>query len=151
MSGIQRLNMIIVLVKDVDQAVTFYQKLGLILTSHLKGQWAEYALGDITVSLCPTDIPDYKRCTGIVLEVDDIRDYYARLKGQGVEFLGEPIERVHGIVASLKDPSGNIIDLYQPAQHKVQDLALDCAQGNAKCCKKPDPVPERGCCGGGTC
>ena len=48
------------------------------------------------------------------LGVDDIHAEYARLIGEGVEFIRHP-EREHwgGWVATLKDPDGNVLQLLQ--------------------------------------
>ena len=74
------------------------------------------------MGLAPTDqeLPD--RHTGIILEVPDVRKSYDELKALGVEFVREPSEAVHGIMASIKDPGKNIIDLYQPTPEKVEEM-----------------------------
>lgn len=43
----------------------------------------------------------------LVLEVDDCRAAHERMKGQGVEFTQEPMERFGSVDASFRDPSGN--------------------------------------------
>ncbi|MGN6512425.1 MAG: VOC family protein [Lysobacteraceae bacterium] len=43
----------------------------------------------------------------LVLEVDDCRAAYERLRAAGVEFTQEPIERYGNVDASFRDPSGN--------------------------------------------
>ena len=43
----------------------------------------------------------------LVLTVADCRAAYERLKGQGVEFIQEPIERYGTVDAGFRDPSGN--------------------------------------------
>ena len=43
----------------------------------------------------------------LVLEVDDCRAAYERLKGLGVEFTQEPIARYGSVDASFRDPAGN--------------------------------------------
>ncbi len=48
------------------------------------------------------------------LGVVDIRDEYARLCAEGVEFIRAPeMEHWGGMVATLKDPDGNILQLLQ--------------------------------------
>ncbi len=48
------------------------------------------------------------------LSVDDCQAEYERLSGQGVEFLREPsVENDNMIMATLKDPDGNILQLMQ--------------------------------------
>jgi catechol 2,3-dioxygenase-like lactoylglutathione lyase family enzyme len=43
----------------------------------------------------------------LVLQVDDCRAAYERMRGAGVEFTQEPIERYGNVDASFRDPSGN--------------------------------------------
>lgn len=43
----------------------------------------------------------------LVLEVDDCRAAYDRMKARGVEFTQEPVERYGNVDAGFRDPSGN--------------------------------------------
>ncbi len=43
----------------------------------------------------------------LVLVVDDCRAAYDRMRGQGVEFTQEPMERYGTVDAGFRDPSGN--------------------------------------------
>jgi catechol 2,3-dioxygenase-like lactoylglutathione lyase family enzyme len=43
----------------------------------------------------------------LVLQVDDCRAAYARMRERGVEFTQEPAERYGSVDASFRDPSGN--------------------------------------------
>ena len=49
------------------------------------------------------------------LDTDDIDGDYERLKGKGVEFIEPPTDfpDQSGRVATLKDPEGNLVQLYQ--------------------------------------
>lgn len=117
-----KVGMLILMQNDLEAAVEFYKKFDLPIVFHLKGKWAELLAGGVKLGLCPTDqeLPD--RHTGIILEVEDVRACYSELKERGVTFLREPFEAVHGIMTSIKDPGGNVIDLYQPTPDKVKDL-----------------------------
>jgi catechol 2,3-dioxygenase-like lactoylglutathione lyase family enzyme len=42
-----------------------------------------------------------------IFEVDDCQATYEELKGRGVEFTQEPVERFYGIDAGFRDPFGN--------------------------------------------
>jgi len=121
-SGDMRVGMLVLMQKDLEKAVEFYKKIGLPVIFHLEGKWAEMSVGDVKFGLCPTDqdLPD--RHTGIILEVPDVGQAYKELKGLGVEFIREPSEAVHGIMTSMKDPGGNILDLYQPTPEKVKEM-----------------------------
>ena len=43
----------------------------------------------------------------LVLEVDDCRAAYDRMRSRGVEFTQEPVERYGNVDAGFRDPSGN--------------------------------------------
>ncbi|WP_438998671.1 VOC family protein [Variovorax beijingensis] len=43
----------------------------------------------------------------LVLQVDDCRAAYERMRGLGVEFTQEPVERYGTVDAGFRDPSGN--------------------------------------------
>jgi catechol 2,3-dioxygenase-like lactoylglutathione lyase family enzyme len=139
----KKLGMVILMEHDLEAAVAFYTKLGLELNFHLEGQWAEFSLGTVKIGLCPTANSEGLRRTGLVVEVDNLKELYEKLKTEGVEFLNEPLEKVHGIMVSFKDPGDNVIDLYQPTPEKVRDLVIK-TKGEEEddgCCGS-----EQGCC-----
>jgi predicted enzyme related to lactoylglutathione lyase len=49
----------------------------------------------------------------IGLQTDDIQGDAKRLKDAGVEFIEEPNEFPEGWIATLKDPEGNYVQLFQ--------------------------------------
>jgi catechol 2,3-dioxygenase-like lactoylglutathione lyase family enzyme len=49
-----------------------------------------------------------------ILNTDDCRGDYKRLKDLGVEFTEEPTEQPYGIDCALRDPFGNHIRITQP-------------------------------------
>jgi catechol 2,3-dioxygenase-like lactoylglutathione lyase family enzyme len=51
---------------------------------------------------------------GLFLRVDDFADSYARMRGAGVEFVGEPRDEPFGQVAVFLDVAGNRWDLLGP-------------------------------------
>ncbi len=118
---ITKVGMIILLEHNVDAAVEFYKKLGLKQIFHIKDSWAEFAVGGVKIGLCPTSQEPHDTVTGLVLEVDDVKAFYEKYKDE-ISFKSEPVEKVHGLMASIKDPGGNLIDLYQPTPEKVQQL-----------------------------
>lgn len=136
MEMLKKLGMVILIEHDLEAAVSFYKKLGLRVVFHLKGQWAEFVLGDVKVGLCPTAKTEGLKKTGLVFEVEDLKTCYQEFKAAGVEFLNEPLEKVHGIMVSFKDPGDNVIDLYQPTPEKVRELM-----------KHVKAEDEKGCCG----
>lgn len=116
-----RVNMLILMQHDLEKAVEFYKKMGFHLIFHIKGKWAEFLLGDIKIGLAPVQEQLPLHRTGIVLQVNDLKSSYDHFKQKGVEFIREPVEALHGLMASFKDPGNSIIDLYQPTPEKVRE------------------------------
>jgi glyoxylase I family protein len=59
----------------------------------------------------------------IALQVDDIDAEYERLKGHGMEFVGEPVHYGDtGAAIYGRDPSGNIIELYEITTEDIAQL-----------------------------
>lgn len=118
-----KVGMLILLESDLEKALDFYKKIGFKLRFHLKEKWAEFEIGDVKLGLCPMSQDPFDRHTGIVLEVEDIYALQNELKKNRIILEREPFEAIHGIMASIKDPGGNIIDVYQPTPEKVEEIA----------------------------
>lgn len=136
--------MIILMEHDLDAAVAFYTNLGLNLKFRMKDTWAEFELKGMKIGLCQSGLqePQPNR-TGIVFEVADLNALYEKQK-ETITFISKPIEAAHGIMTSIQDPGGNIIDVYQPTPEKLK-ATLAQQQGcnpDDACCK---PQPEA-CC-----
>lgn len=144
LATVKRFGMIILMQKDLAAAVEFYKSLGFQLKFHLKDKWAEFELDTVKLGLCPTDEEPGLIRTGIVLEVDDLRRMYEERK-DSIHFFTEPNAAVHGIMVSFKDPSGNVLDLYQPTPENVKELIKKTAEKNGEiideCCGA-----KEGCC-----
>jgi len=135
---IKNAHMFIMLAEEklFENTVEFYKKLGLQPKFHIKEKWAEFDVGNLLVGICPAsqELPD--RRTGIVMEVEDLKKTYDESKDD-LTFLSEPVEAIHGIMASVKDPAGNIFDLYQPTPDRVKDLAKKIKEEES-CCQDID-------------
>lgn len=118
-----KVGMLILMESNIEDAVEFYKKVGLNVKFHIKGKWAELNIGSIKLGLCPTTQEPFDRHSGIVLEVSDIKEFQKIVENQGILFVNEPVEAVHGIMGSIKDPSGNVVDIYQPTPEKVKEFA----------------------------
>ena len=156
MNLLKRVSMIILLESDIEAALDFYLKLGLTKIFHLKGRWAELDLDGIKIGLCPTtQTTEHLRNTGLVLEVGDVKGFYERFK-QELPFLNEPKDSLHGIMVSIKDPGGNIIDLYQPTPERLRDVLNQtleqqngqgcCKEETEECCQDEPKTTYKGCC-----
>jgi catechol 2,3-dioxygenase-like lactoylglutathione lyase family enzyme len=141
MNLVQKISMIILMESDLEAAVNFYTKLGLKPVFHLKNKWAEFELDGVQVGLCPIDQKYDNFRTGIVFQIADLNDFYAQRQAD-FSFIDKPVEAVHGIMASIKDPGGNIIDLYQPTPEKVAAYAEQMKK-EGRTCKNDD---SKQCC-----
>jgi predicted enzyme related to lactoylglutathione lyase len=136
---VTKLHMVILMQPDLPAAVAFYKKLGLYQVFYVTSKWAEFQLGETKIGLCPLSAEESAPVatrTGLVFEVPDLASFMDGIK-DSCEFLGNPIEKPHGIMASIKDPGGNIIDVYQPTPEKLKEYLANQAKEEA----------GDGCCG----
>src|SRR5262245_41710324 len=136
------------MVDDVEAAVQWYTKhLGFSLLSKQAPAFADVARGSLRLLLSgPTSsagrpMPDGERprpggWNRIHLIVDDISAEIARLRAAGVEFRNEIVTGPGGSQILLKDPSGNLVELFQPARRCLR-RALRCLRLSAV--RKPRP------------
>jgi len=116
------------MVDDVDEAVAFYTaRLGFTLLSSAAPAFADVARDDLRLLLsgpassAGRPMPDgIKPGPGgwnrIEFVVDDIGAEVDRLRGRGLHFRNEIISGPGGSQILLEDPSGNLIELFQPAE-----------------------------------
>lgn len=117
-----KISMFILMQNNLEQAIAFYLKLGYTLSFQIPNQWAEFDAHGIKLGLAYTDTDLPERRTGIILEIDDLHQWCKEQATQGIS-CGEPVERLHGIMSSIKDPGNNILELYQPTPEKVHQSA----------------------------
>ena len=115
------------MVDDVEAAVVFYTThLGFSLLSSVPPAFADVARGDLRLLLSgPTSsagrpMPDGRRpapggWNRIHLIVNDIAAEVERLRTAGVTFRSDIITGPGGSQIVMDDPSGNAIELFQPA------------------------------------
>ncbi len=115
------------IVDDVDAAIAWYTKhLGFSLLSSAAPAFADVTLGSLRLLLSgPTSsagraMPDGERprpggWNRIHLIVEDISAEVAQLRAAGVEFRNDIVTGPGGSQILLKDPSGNLVELFQPA------------------------------------
>jgi len=116
------------MVDDVDEAVAFYTNhLGFTLLSSAVPAFADVARGDLRLLLsgpassAGRPMPDgTKPVPGgwnrIEFVVDDIVAEVDRLRGAGLRFRNDIVTGPGGSQILFDDPSGNPIELFQPAQ-----------------------------------
>jgi catechol 2,3-dioxygenase-like lactoylglutathione lyase family enzyme len=115
------------LVDDVDAALRFYTThLGFTELTHFSPAFADVVRGNLRLLLSGPDssagrpMPDGRRPQAggwnrIHLIVDDIHVETARLRAAGVEFRSDIVTGPGGAQIVLDDPSGNPVELFQPA------------------------------------
>jgi len=116
------------MVDDVDEAVAFYTKhLGFALLSSAAPAFADVTRGDLRLLLsgpassAGRPMPDgTKPVPGgwnrIEFVVDEIETEVDRLRGAGLRFRNDIVTGPGGSQILFDDPSGNPIELFQPAQ-----------------------------------
>ena len=116
------------MVDDVEAAVGFYTKvLDFEVLNNFGPAFADVARGNLRLLLsgpassAGRPMPDgVKPSPGgwnrIHLIVEDIDAEVARLRDGGAQFRNEILEGPGGKQILLQDPSGNVVELFQPAQ-----------------------------------
>ncbi len=115
------------MVDDVDEAIGFYTKqLGFELLTSAAPAFADVARGNLRLLLSgPTSsagrpMPDGRRpepggWNRIHFVVGDIDAEVARLRESGATFRNDIVTGPGGKQILLEDPSGNVLELFQPA------------------------------------
>jgi catechol 2,3-dioxygenase-like lactoylglutathione lyase family enzyme len=115
------------MVDDVEAAVDFYTKhLGFILRSNMAPAFADVVRGNLRLLLSgPTSsagrpMPDGAKpgpggWNRVEFVVEDIVAEVERLRAEGVSFRNDIVTGPGGKQILLEDPSGNVIELFQPA------------------------------------
>ncbi len=116
------------MVDDVDAAVAWYTRhLGFTLLSNAAPAFADVMRGSLRLLLSGPkssagrpmpngDRPAPGGWNRIHLIVDDLPAEVARLRAAGVEFRNDIATGPGGSQILLKDPSGNLVELFQPAR-----------------------------------
>jgi catechol 2,3-dioxygenase-like lactoylglutathione lyase family enzyme len=114
------------LVRDVDQAIAFYtgqlsfelkQQFGPAMAILSRGELTLWLAGPMASASRP--MPDGQKpepggWNRFVLTVDDLAGLVANLRGAGVAFRNEIVQGPGGQQILCEDPSGNVIELFQP-------------------------------------
>jgi len=118
------------MVNDVEAAVAWYtQHFGFELISNQAPAFADIALGSLRLLLSgPTSsagrpMPDGERprpggWNRIHLIVDDLAAEVERLRAGGAQFRNDIVSGPGGSQILLVDPSGNLVELFQPARRR---------------------------------
>ncbi|AEW00353.1 glyoxalase [Niastella koreensis] len=117
------------IVKDIDSSVAFYTRLlGFEVRLQVKGAFAHLTLGDLQLfinqpgaggagqSMPDGTVPTPGGWNRFQIQVSNLEHVYDRLKSSGAAFRNEIVMGVGGKQVLLIDPSGNLIELFEPAQ-----------------------------------
>lgn len=114
------------LVSDVEAAIAFYvEQLGFRLERQMGPAFAIVERSGLSLwlsgpqSSAARPMPDGAQpepggWNRLVLEVDDVRAVFERLRAAGVTFRNEPLSGPGGTQVLLEDPSGNPVELFSP-------------------------------------
>src|SRR5687767_2595714 len=115
------------MVNEVSTSIEFYTKhLGFELVEQMGPAFAIVAKGDLRLWLsgpqtsAARPMPDGRKPEAggwnrFVIEVDDIEVLVATMKNAGIKFRNEIISGPGGKQILAEDPSGNPIEIFQPA------------------------------------
>src|SRR5437867_4194772 len=116
------------IVHDVDEAIAFYSNLlGFDVKMHPAPAFAMLTRGDLRLVLSAPNpaggggrsMPDGTKpepggWNRFAIEVDDLEVLVETLRKAGVHFRNEIVTGVGGKQILVEDPSGNLIELFQP-------------------------------------
>ncbi|MEP6694743.1 MAG: VOC family protein [Chloroflexota bacterium] len=114
------------MVDDVDLAVAFYTThLGFTLNSNAAPAFADVMRGDLRLLLSGATssagrpmpdgrVPASGGWNRFQIIVDDIAGEVERLRAAGVKFRNDIIKGPGGSQILVEDPSGNVVELFQP-------------------------------------
>ena len=117
-------------VNDIEESIAFYrQKLGFSLDKEF-GPFAMISKGDLTLWLSDPrtsaaqpmsdgSVPEPGGWNRLVFQVDDLASLVETLKAEGTVFRNEILSGVGGLQILAEDPSGNPIELNQPAETRT--------------------------------
>src|SRR3954452_7114588 len=108
------------LVRDVDEALPFYEALGFVVSERWGPPFAMLAREDLSLWLSGPEssaarplpdgtVPQSGGWNRLVLEVENLDASMATLRGSGARFRSEPVKGPGGRQVLLEDPSGNPI------------------------------------------
>jgi predicted enzyme related to lactoylglutathione lyase len=116
------------IVNDVEAALNFYtSKLSFQLDLHVKSKFAALSLGNLRLfinspgaggagqAMPDGTLPVAGGWNRFQLQVKNIESAVDDLKKDGAKFRNEIVTGVGGKQVLLEDPSGNFIELFQPA------------------------------------
>jgi catechol 2,3-dioxygenase-like lactoylglutathione lyase family enzyme len=115
------------IVNDVDQSLPFYRAIGFRLADRWGPPFAVVKGHGLSVWLSGPGTSARKRLKSgqtpepggwnrLVVPVKDMAATVARLEALGVTFRARPLKGSGGQQALIEDPSGNLVEIFQPRE-----------------------------------
>jgi predicted enzyme related to lactoylglutathione lyase len=113
----KRLQNVFVVAERPAELHSFYESaLGLKLKFRDGDRWIQYGVGNTSVSVaCREEAAPATSGLVMVFEVEDFAGAEERVIGAGGEVIGIRDMGAHGAVLSLRDPEGNVVQLFKRA------------------------------------
>jgi catechol 2,3-dioxygenase-like lactoylglutathione lyase family enzyme len=114
------------LVNDVDEALRFYTALGFAVTNHWGPPFAMMQREDLTLWLSGPESSARRPLSDgtapvpggwnrLVITVASLDETISSLEASGLKRRSEPVTGPGGKQVLIEDPSGNSVELFQPA------------------------------------
>jgi catechol 2,3-dioxygenase-like lactoylglutathione lyase family enzyme len=115
------------IVNDVDQSLPFYRAIGFrladrwgppfaVIKGHGLSVWLSGPGTSARKRLKSGQVPEPGGWNRLVIPVKDMAATVAKLEGLSVKFRAKPINGPGGQQALIEDPSGNLIEIFQPRE-----------------------------------
>ena len=102
-----KLSYIIEFVADMDRAVKFYRDVIGLALKFQSPEWSEFATGAVTLALHAASETNPAGKLEMGLDVPNLKDFYAVMKGKGVHFSMPPSKQdFGGMLAQFTDSEG---------------------------------------------
>ena len=113
----KRLQNVFVVARKPGELHAFYaDALGLPLKFRDQDRWIQYGVGNTNVALAsPEEAAPASAGLVMVFEVEDFEGAQERISAAGGQVLGVRDMGSHGTVLSLRDPEGNLVQLFKRA------------------------------------
>jgi len=132
-------NLLVIRSRDIDRAVTFYQRLGMVFVRHSHGRGPEHYASDIcgfVFEIYPQrNADDTTTNTRLGFNVDDVDGLIDLLREIDATIVTEPSDSEWGRRAVVKDLDGHTVELITPANRDafiVDNFNKACRIGDAK-------------------
>jgi len=116
--GVTRISAIMLGVRDVPQAIAFYEKTLSLTVVMQETQLALLQCGTVTLGLSRGHVqgaPHVAGATEVVFRVENVRAAYRALEALGVAFLTEPHQATQtDWVAHFRDVDGHLLSIFGP-------------------------------------